>query len=184
MEKSTKLILGIGIPVILIGGSLAVYFAVKETPAEKKLKESEKAEKDQASAVITNPVSTGQGTTRNPSGCSQLDYTKPLSAASAKQTAKRADGKIFKLGEDIVVKGGQTIHRVDHNGCDQGDTITAQVGVLPTIGPLAELLGQLGIGEKALGTIWHINPSGVNIVVKAKPGYDFPFYKMNINNLV
>ena len=157
--EGNKIIYGLGAALIIAGISTGVYFIVKKPKEETSplLPKSDDAPKD-----LPTSEQKGGGTEKNPSGCSPLNYTQNLSKDSLANTAANKSGNKYTLGQNVIVKSSQKVFRVDANGCDVGTTTTDQ--------------------RKALGVIWHINPSGRNVIIKSKAGFAYPFYKANIEN--
>lgn len=158
--EAKKIIYGLGGLLIAAGVATGVYFITKKPKEEKSPLLPTTDDKPKDAAPLEQK---GGGTEKNPSGCSPLDYSQSISKASKQTTVANKSGSKYALGQNVTVKSGQKVFRVDSNGCDVGSTTTDQ--------------------RKALGTIWHIQPSGRNIIIKSKAGFAYPFYKVTIENL-
>jgi hypothetical protein len=155
--EGKKIIYGLGAVLITAGIATGIYFIAKKPKEETSpLLPSDDKPKDAPQSEQKG------GSGNNPSGCSPLNYSSPISKDSIPSTIANKSGSKYSLGQNVIVKSGQKVFRVDANGCGVGVTTTNQ--------------------RKALGIIWHINPAGVNVIIKAKAGFAYPFYKANIEN--
>jgi len=156
-----KILYWVGGIIAVAGLGVGIYFLTKKTKEQKSGLLPE--EKQDAPKDVSTSEQKGGGTTQNPSGCSPLDYTQQISPVSRHKTIQNKAGKMYNLGQIVVIKDKQTIFRRDKNGCSVGKTTTDN--------------------RKELGTIWHINPSGDSLVIKAKPSFAYPFYAVRIDNI-
>jgi hypothetical protein len=171
MEKSNKILIGTLVASTLVGIGVGVYFLTKKPKALDK-NDSEKENEQKTSSDVKpkseEPKSEELKTQlENPkvesNSKKEIDFTKPISIASPfDMTKANSVGNKYNLGQNVIVKKGMSIRRLDKKGENQGLTNTDK--------------------RLALGILWHINPNGTNVVVKSKSGFAYPFYIVNINS--
>lgn len=166
MEKSNKILIGTLVASTLVGIGVGVYFLTKKPKALNKNdseKENEQKTSSDEQPKSEEPKTQLESPKVEPSTKKEIDWTKPISIASAfDMTKANSKGNKYNLGQNVIVKKGASIRRLDKKGEQQGLTNTDK--------------------RLALGILWHINPNGTNVVVKSKSGFAYPFYIVNINS--
>ncbi len=146
----------LGCGLLLVGGGV---FAWKKY-GQPEIVEDTKTETSTTTVPSKSDAKQASAPSGAPAKSDGKDYTDLPNGKSVFATSPDEKNGL-KLGSDVTIKSGATVTRMDKGLAEMGTTKLTS--------------------NTALGTVWHLYPS--SIIVKAKSGFSYPFYKVAVSEV-